>query len=262
MTTPSTPSPRKKPASPDRRSRRQARAEEEAKRKRQKRLMTLLAAVLVVAVAGVTVFAIINSRDESKNTPLASPMALDQIPRSGMTIGATDAPVTVIEYADFQCPYCANFALQLEPELIQNYVATGKVRFEFQPLPIISVDLKGKQITDPSAESVLASEAGFCAADQNTFWEFYSLLFSKQTGEEVGDFTLEKLIGYAKEGGLDVDAFTTCMTNRTHLQDVVDSYQRGKAAGVTGTPTFFVNGTKVLGYGQLEQTIQDKLNGG
>lgn len=263
MTAPSSPSPRSKsgPSTSARKPRRQARAEEAAKRKRQKRLIMMLAGVLVVAVAGVTVFAILTSQDE-RTTPVASPMALDQIPRSGMTIGAADAPVTVIEYADFQCPYCANFALQMEPELIEKYVATGKVRFEFQPLPIISVDMKGKQITDPGAESVLAAEAGYCAADQNRFWEFYSLLFSKHTGEEVGDFTLDKLIGYAQEGGLDVSAFTSCMTNRTHLQDVVNSYERGKAAGVTGTPSFIVNGTRVLGYGGLEKTIQDALNAG
>ncbi|MGN6483074.1 MAG: DsbA family protein [Thermomicrobiales bacterium] len=256
MTTPSSPSPRRKSSTPDHRSRRQARAEEAARSQRQKRLLTLLAVVLVVAVAGATVFAIVTSQKDSSPTPLASPMALDAIPQSGMTIGLDSAPVTVVEYADFQCPYCGNFALTMEPELIQKYVATGQVRFEFQPMPILS----SLALDSPDNESVRAAEAGFCAAVQNKFWPFYSLLFSKQTGENVGDFTLEKLIGYAQEGGLDVTTFTTCMTNRTHLQAVLDSRQKGVDAGVSGTPTFFVNDTKVLGAVNLEQTIQSAID--
>ena len=259
MTTPSSPSPsnRKKSSSPEQGSRRQARAEETARKQRQKRLMMLLAVVLVVAVAGATIFAIVTSqKKDSPSELVASPMALDAIPQSGMTIGLAGAPVTVVEYADFQCPYCGAFALQMEPALIQKYVATGQVRFEFQPMPILSP----LALDSPSNESVRAAEGGMCAADQGKFWNFYSLLFSKQTGENVGDFTLEKLIGYAQEGGLDVPTFTTCMTNRTHLQSVLDSRQKGTDAGVSGTPTFFVNGTKVLGYGKLEETIQAAID--
>lgn len=257
MTTPSSPSPRKKPASSERTSRRQARAEEAARKHRQKRLVTLLAVVLVVAVAGATIFAIVTSQDDSGPAELAaSPMALDAIPQSGMTIGLDSAPVTVVEYADFQCPFCANFALTIEPQLIQTYVATGKVRFEFQPMPILS----SLPLDSPQNESVRAAEAGICAADQNRFWDFYSLLFSKQSGENVGDFALEKLIAYAQEGGLDVPTFTSCMNNRTHLQAVLDSRQKGIDAGVSGTPTFFVNGTKVVGYGKLEETITSAID--
>ncbi|MGB3330460.1 MAG: thioredoxin domain-containing protein [Thermomicrobiales bacterium] len=218
--------------------------------------MVLLAVVLVVAVAGVTTFAIINSQDDAAAPPAASPMSLASIPQSGMTIGLDSAPVTVIEYADFQCPYCANFALNIEPGLIEKYVATGQVRFEFQPMPILS----RLALDDPANESVRAAEAGFCAADQGKFWDFYTLLFSKQTSENVGNFTLTNLAAYASEGGLDVGTFTTCMNNRTHLQAVLDSRQQGTNAGVTGTPTFLVNGTRVLGYANLDQTIQDALN--
>lgn len=252
MTSPSSPSTRGKSSS----SRRQARAEEVARKHRQKRLMTLLAVVLVVAVAGVTVFAIINSQDDSTPDSLPARMAIDDIPQSGMTIGLDNAPVTVIEFADFQCPFCANFALQQEPDLIKNYVATGQVRIEFQPMPILS----SLAIDDPSNESARAAEAGFCAADQGKFWGFYSLLFSKQTGENVGNFTLTNLAAYAQESGLDVTTFTTCMNNRTHLQDVVDSRQKGIDAGVSGTPTFLVNGTRILGYGGLDKAIQDALD--
>ncbi|MGC4106417.1 MAG: thioredoxin domain-containing protein [Thermomicrobiales bacterium] len=258
MTTPSSPSPRKKStSSPDRTSRRQARAEEAARKQRQKRLMTLLAVVLVVAIAGTAVFAVITSQgNDTTAKPLASPMSLDAIPQSGMTLGVADAPVTVIEYADFQCPYCANFALQQKPEIVQKYIATGQVKFQFQPMPILS----SLALDDPNNESVRAAEGGYCAADQGKFWDFYALLYSKQTGENVGNFTTEKLISYAQEGGLDVTTFTTCLNNRTHLQDVLDSRQQGTDAGVTGTPTFFVNGTKILGSGKLEETIESALH--
>ncbi|MGC4190382.1 MAG: thioredoxin domain-containing protein [Thermomicrobiales bacterium] len=256
MTTPSSPAPRKKPSSPNRTSRRQARAEEAARKARQKRLMSLLAVVLVVAIVGVSGFAYWTSKDDSPSELVASPMALSAIPQSGMTIGMTDAPITVIEYADFQCPFCANFALQMEPQLVQNYVATGQVRFEFQPMPILS----SLALDDPANESVRAAEAGICASDQGKFWDFYSLLYTKQSGENIGTFTLDKLIGYAQEGGLDVPTFTSCMNNRTHLQEVLNSRQQGINAGVSGTPTFFVNGTKVVGYGKLEETIQATID--
>lgn len=243
---------------PDSKSRRQLRAEEAAKNQRQKRLVTLLAVVLVVAVAGATIFAIVTSQKDDANNATASPMALDAIPQSGMTIGNADAPVTVIEYADFQCPFCANFALSLEPKIIETYVATGQVRFEFQPMPILS----SKALDDPTNESVRSAEAAMCAADQDKFWDFYHLLYTKQTGENVGDFTDANLNAYAKEAGLDTTAFSTCLTNRTHLQDVQNSLNQGQTAGVSGTPTFFVNGTKVLGSGGLEQAIKDALNAG
>lgn len=254
MTSPSSPTSRENPTS----SRRQARAEATARAQRQKRLVTLLAAVLVIAVAGATIFAIISSRQDSGPGPLTSRMALDSIPQSGMTIGLDNAPVTVVEYADFQCPFCANFALKIEPDLITKYVATGQVRIEFQPMPILS----SLPLDDPTNESVRAAEAGYCAADQGKFWDFYSLLFSKQTGENVGNFTLTNLAAYAHEGGLDVTTFTTCMNNRTHLQEVVNSRQKGADTGVSGTPTFLVNGTRILGYGGLEAAIQDALNAG
>lgn len=215
---------------------------------------------MVLAIAIVTALIVVDrtGSDRTDPTPTLGPTEVADlsgfytgIPSSGMSLGNADAPIVVIEYADYQCPFCANFALNLEPSLVQQYVTTGQVRFEFRPMPILS-DLP---LDDPANESVLAAEAAMCAADQGLFWSFHHLLYSKQHGENVGTFNPEALVTYAREGGLDVDAFTTCLAEGTHKQDVIAYREQGDADKVSGTPTFLVNDIRLLGYARLTEEI-------
>lgn len=222
----------------------------------------MVSSVLVLIVAGITIFFIVNTNDKNSTSPLAvATVEYQGIPSEGMTLGDPNAPVTFVEYADYQCPYCKQFALQTEPKLIEDFVKTGKVKYEFRPMPILSplpLDNKGN-------ESVRAAEASMCAIDQDKFWDVHHLLFQKQNGENVGIFSDANLTAYATEAGLDAPTFSTCLSSNTYQKAVLDSRAQGVKDGVTGTPWLFINGTHVSlttgGYDKLKQQIQAAIDG-
>jgi protein-disulfide isomerase len=169
------------------------------------------------------------------------------------TMGDPDAPIHMIEYGDFQCPYCLRFWEETEPQLIEEYVNTGKVYFEFRSYPIIG------------PESTAAAEAAYCAGDQGKFWEYHDTLFTNWTGENAGDFTREKLRGYAESVKLDVKLFEQCMDEEKHKETVDQDMVNAQKDGVHATPTFIINGEKVEGtqpFSVLKHILQEMLNGG
>jgi protein-disulfide isomerase len=172
--------------------------------------------------------------------------------RQSNTMGDPNAPVHIIEYGDFQCPYCLKFWTETEPQMIKEYVNTGKVYFEFRAFPIIG------------PESVLAAEGAYCAGDQNKFWEYHDTLFLNWTGENVGDFTTEKLTQYAEVLGLNMADFKSCLNTEKYKSKVEQDKAEGEANGVSATPTFFINGSKVEGsqpFSVLKDLIEQALNG-
>lgn len=152
----------------------------------------------------------------------------------GRILGDPGAPVHIIEYADFQCPYC-KAAGEKVVRLVDEYVESGKASLEFRNFAFIG------------DESVLAAEASLCAEDQGKFWEYHDALFRAQGRENSGVFSSAKLVELAQEVGLDVEAFQQCMESETHRQDVLDERDAAKKAGVDSTPVFFVNETVVRG---------------
>lgn len=232
----------------------------------RKRLAIMVSVVLVIAVAAVTILVALNGADDG-NADLSNPSIADStaiyqgLVSQGMTLGDANAPVTVIEYADYQCPFCQRFTLNVEPQLLADFVKTGKVKFEFRPMPILS----SLELADKGNESVRAAEATMCAMDQGKFWDFHHVLFLKQDGENKGTFSDVNLISYATETGLDVPTFTTCLSTGKYQQAVIDSRTQGIADGVTSTPSFVINGTRVLlttqGYDRLKQQIQAAVDG-
>lgn len=179
----------------------------------------------------------------------------EEVPREitqGNTMGDPKAPVHIVEYGDFQCPYCLKFWSEAEPQLIEEYVNTGKVFFEFRSFPILG------------PESVTAAEGAYCASDQGKFWEFHDTLFTNWTGENVGDFTAEKLSQYARAIGLNLREFESCLSEGKYKGRVEQDKAQGEADGVHATPTFFINGVKVEGaqpYNILKKLIEDALDG-
>jgi protein-disulfide isomerase len=177
---------------------------------------------------------------------------LEREATTGNTMGDENAPVHIIEYGDFQCPYCLRFWEQTEPLLIEEYVNTGQVYFEFRAFPIIG------------PESYQAAEGAYCAGDQDRFWEFHDALFTNWTGENVGDFTQKKLLLHAESLGLDMDQFESCLTEGKYTEQVIQDKAQGEADGVSATPTFIINGQKVEGaqpFTVLKQIIEDMLDG-
>jgi protein-disulfide isomerase len=131
--------------------------------------------------------------------------------------------------------------------VLQSYIDSGKVNLVYKHSAFLG------------QESVWAAQAAECAADQGKFWEYHDLLFDKQNGENVGLFTKEKLIAYAKELGLDSAKFDPCLQNDETLQRVIQDTQEGRQVGVTGTPTFFINGQPLVG-AQPAEVFQAQLD--
>lgn len=168
------------------------------------------------------------------------------------TMGDPNAPVHIIEYGDFQCPFCLKFWSETEPQLIEEYVNTGKVYFEFRSFPFLG------------PESVLAAEGAYCAGDQNKFWEYHDTLFTNWTGENVGDFTQDKLIKYAKALDLNMTEFESCLSEGKHKGTLEQDQAQADADGVHATPTLLINGFKVEGaqpFDILKNLIEQALNG-
>lgn len=151
-------------------------------------------------------------------------------------LGNKDAKVMIIEYADFRCPFCERFYTQTEKQLIADYVNTGKARFVFRNFAFL-----GQQ-------STWASEAAECAAEQGKYWEYYNWLFSNQAPEsDLNYYSKANLIKYAGTVGLNTSQFALCLNSDKYAKRVADDLASGKAAGVTGTPTTFINGQKIVG---------------
>lgn len=152
--------------------------------------------------------------------------------------GDPDAPVEVIEYADFQCPSCGAFFQSLRPPThpINQYVENGQIQFIYHEFPL-----------QQHQNAIPAASAARCAADQGpeNFWKMHDLLFARQ-GEWPNDRNVAvRFSGYARELGIDQAAFDQCMQSGQHTEDLQAAAQAAAAAGVSGTPTFSVNGELV-----------------
>jgi protein-disulfide isomerase len=167
-------------------------------------------------------------------------------PVGGPTKGPEAAPITIIEYADYQCPYCtrANAALK---QVEERYA--GKVRIVFRDFPLTQIH--------PNAAK--AAEAGACANEQGKFWPMHDKLFANQTKLGVPD-----LKQHATELSLDAEAFGTCLDSGKHAADVKKSLEEGQRLGLSGTPSFFINGRLLVGAQPFEgfaQVIDEELEG-
>lgn len=151
-------------------------------------------------------------------------------------IGSESAPITVVEFSDFQCPACNSFETQVWPEFKAKFVDTGKVKFYMKNFPLFSIH--------PQAEK--AAEASLCALEQNKYWEMHDSLFAnvkKWSGNKKAD---DVFVSLAKDLGLDESGFKTCLTSNKNQEVVLNSLKEGINAEVEGTPTFFINGKKVF----------------
>jgi protein-disulfide isomerase len=160
--------------------------------------------------------------------------------------GSLTAPVTIVEFSDFHCPYCKRIQPVLD-QVLAKYA--GKVKLVFRDFPIDGLH--------PQARA--ASEAARCATEQGKFWEFHDVVF--KSDPDATPATLDRI---AKEIGLDLNAFTSCRTSGKYKTPVQASNQEGTALGITGTPTFFINGRILVGAQPVEafsKIIDEELAG-
>ncbi len=231
------------------------------KRMRQQKMQRIYVIGAIVVGAVLVAFAFIypNIRPIGEILPPPSgeyPMA------NGNGLGDPNAPVKIVEFSDFQCPFCARFWEQTEPRIIADYVATGKVYFEYRSMGNFVSDNINRSVGTNNTESQDAIHAAYCAGDQNRFWEYHSILFANHTGENVGDYSSRRLTAYAETLGLDMAAFNSCMDSNKYLDRVTQDGVDGRAAGITGTPSFLINGKLVVGaqpYEVFQQEIEAAL---
>ena len=143
-------------------------------------------------------------------------------------LGNPNAPITMVEFGDYQCTFCSKFFHETENPIITNYVKTGKVKILFKDYIILGQD------------SMNAANAAHCANDQKLFWEYHSMLYNNWAGEDTGWADLAHLHEFANTLGLDMDVFSTCMSDLKWNELVNLSSIDGQKLGVSGTPTFFV----------------------
>jgi protein-disulfide isomerase len=145
------------------------------------------------------------------------------------SLGRRDAPVTIVEFSDYQCPFCRQFVTATLPALKSAYVDAGKVRYVFRDFPLDQIH--------PHARK--ASEAARCAGDQGKYWEMHDLLFQNQQA-----LAPEQLSGYAGRLGLEAAAFRACLDSGKHASAIQQNFGDGAAAGVRGTPSFVIGRTR------------------
>ncbi len=146
-------------------------------------------------------------------------------------LGDPNAPITLVEFGDYQCFFCNKYFHDTEQKLLENYVDTGKVKIIFKDFTIIGPDSK------------TAAHAAHCADDQGLFWEYHDMLYNNWTGENNGWASSENLLRMAQDVGLDIDEFTECMQNEIHSQIISASNADARTLGLTVTPCFFVIGS-------------------
>jgi len=183
-----------------------------------------------------------NERQENAPLRTNNPTADDDV-----ILGDPDAPVTIIEFGDFQCPFCAKLHREVSPTIREKYIATGKAKMVYRDFPLDQLH--------PEARG--SAEAAQCAGEQGSYWLYHDALFARQT--QLGNALYSSL---ARELGLNGDAFDTCLTSGKYRDEVEKDYQDGVAAGVQGTPATFVNGTLISGavpLAQFEAAIEAAL---
>ena len=207
-------------------------------------------AVVVLAIIGFAALIFLGSSETPVSSDIDDPV-----------IGDPNAPVTIVEYSEFECPFCGAFMgtnqmaldylknndpsyVAAYPEIKKNYVDTGKVKIIFKNFVVHDTAFK-------------AAEASECANEQGKFEEYYETLFENYEALEVSD-----LKGYAKQLGLDTTQFDSCLDTGKYTEEVNNDIEDGTLAGVSGTPAFFINGELVAGahpYSTFQQIIESML---
>lgn len=160
--------------------------------------------------------------------------------------GDPDAPVTIVEFSDYECPFCGRHFQQTYPQIVTNYIDTGKVKLVYRDFPLSF---------HPQAQK--AAEAAECAGEQGKYFEMHDKLFENQQTLSVANYKT-----WAGELGLSQTAFDECLDSGSMAAEVATDMSAGQAAGVTGTPGFFVNGVKISGaqpYSVFETAIEAAL---
>ena len=207
--------------------------------KNQKSLITVLIFILLGAGLGFyskPILSLLNGEKEESITLAQDPV-----------LGDNQAPITMIEFSDFECPYCALHSKETFPQIKREYIDTGKVKVVFKNFPLPS-----------HRKAQKAAEAGECAFEQGKFWEYKEKLFENQE-----NLSVKNLKQYARDLGLDSKEFNQCLQSGRFEKEVKQDYQEGQEKSIKGTPTFFINSEVLFGaqpFSEFQKIFEENLN--
>lgn len=184
-----------------------------------------------------------NAQNNNNNEPVN--VSIDDDPIKG----DKDAPVTIVEFSDYECPYCGRFFRDTFPQIEENYIETGKVKYVFRDFPLSF-----------HQNAIPAANAAECVREQGgdeMYFEYHDVLFQNQRAMDIA--SLKK---YASEFNINQDKFSKCVDDEKYYDEINKDFRDGQSYGVTGTPGFFINGKKLSGalpYTVFEQAIEEAL---
>ena len=246
-------------------SKRQEIRDKQRQREKMQRIIAIVCLVIfVVAVVGIMISSTLPQAVGKILTPV--PITRSQAKLNAM--GDPNAPVKMIEYADFQCPFCKNFKDATEALIIETYVNTGRMYFEYYPVVVAG------------AESERAGESAYCASDQGKFWEMHDILYANQGAENSGAMKDARITAFAESIGLDMTKFNDCFTSGKYKdkiaqngQDALKNIQAASnfadvvandhySTSGYSTPSFLINNQLVAGakpFAAFQQIIEAAL---
>ena len=166
-----------------------------------------------------------NLEQDSGNS---SVLTKENLIEGSIIMGNPNAKITIVEFGDYQCTFCYKFHDETMKRINEKYIKTENVNFIYKDFP-----LNGKQ-------SILASEASYCAEKQGKFWEYHNTLYNNWGGENTGWITENVLLGFAKDVRLNLNDFSQCLENSEFRQKVLNNEQFGKDIGINATPSFLI----------------------
>jgi len=169
---------------------------------------------------------------------------LKELPKGAPVLGNPNAKLTIVEFADFQCPFCGKFHKEVYPTIKSKYIDTGKVKFVYLDFAFLG------------QESLDASEASRCAGEQGKFWEYHDEIYNNQKSENQGAFNSTVLKKFATNVGLDMARFNECTADTRYDKSIADEQLLAKKYGVNGTPGFLIGKQTVKGAGNIENFLQ------
>jgi protein-disulfide isomerase len=225
------------------------------KRKQQQRLTTILIIVgSVFIIAAVLMMPTIRELI----TPVGDFVQPRENPRfmaDGNRAGDPDAPVTIVEFSDFGCGHCANFALSTGEIIFEQYVSTGQVQIVYNSV--------GSMLGHPN--SITTIEAAYCAGDQNKFWEFHDLVYANQAElfANVNKKIDKTMVAFAESLSLDIDSFEACIKSNKYDSEIEEDFLEAIDEGVNSTPSFLINDQLKIGnipLAEFQAAIEAELN--
>lgn len=186
----------------------------------------LLSIPVVIGILAALVMTITNVEKEESDNNLLTAQRL--ISNGSPIVGDPQAPITILEWGDYQCTFCYRFHESSLQTIAEEYIQPGKARLVFNDFPLNGPD------------SVLAAEASHCAEDQGRYWEYHHELYSNWAGEQTGWINRDSLNKFAKSVGLDLEKFNSCLDQHKYRQKVLELEQFGREIGIDATPLFLI----------------------